>query len=80
MLSNLLKKLGSIPQDKLLHIIAGVVIYLVSGLLVSPVMSLIIVVLVAIGKELWDSLGNGTPDKWDAIATIGGGVLCFILK
>ena len=29
----------------------------------------------AIGKELWDAQGHGTPDRIDALVTVAGGVL-----
>jgi len=63
-----------IPQDKQLHFFSGMAL---AGL-ASPfgVATAILVLLVAaIGKELRDSMGYGTPDVWDAGATVLGGVL-----
>lgn len=37
--------------------------------------ALLAIIVAAVGKELWDAQGRGTPDKWDAIATIAGGAL-----
>ena len=31
------------------------------------------VVLAAVGKELWDAQGHGTPDRIDALVTVAGG-------
>lgn len=36
---------------------------------------LLAVVVAAVGKELWDAQGHGTPDRVDALATVIGGVL-----
>lgn len=33
----------------------------------------------ALGKEWWDSQGHGTPDRWDALATLGGGAFGILL-
>jgi len=61
-----------IPLDKQLHFYSG-------GMLAAlawpfgVVLALLIVVVAAIGKEVRDSMGYGTPDAWDAVATILGG-------
>ena len=61
-----------IPLDKQLYIFSG-------GMLAAlawpfgAVLALLILVVAAIGKEVRDSMGYGTPDAWDAVATILGG-------
>lgn len=37
--------------------------------------AMLAVVVVAVGKELWDAQGHGTPDHIDAIVTVAGGVI-----
>lgn len=60
--------------DKITHALAGAVI--AAALLplgVTP--ALLAIVIAAVGKELWDAQGHGTPDVYDAMATVAGGVL-----
>jgi len=62
-----------IPADKLLHILAGIAI----AAAVAPfgaVPAFCAVLFAAIGKELYDRTGRGTPELLDAVATIAGGV------
>jgi hypothetical protein len=65
---------GTMPRDKLYHAAAGAIValaaYLLSG---SPAFASLALIAAAIGKEVWDSLGHGTRDAWDAIWTIAGG-------
>ena len=35
--------------------------------------SLLAVLVAAVGKELWDAQGHGTPDHIDALVTVAGG-------
>lgn len=63
-----------IPIDKQLHFFSGMAL---AGL-ASPfglLTAIVIVLVIAVAKELRDSLGYGTPDAWDAGATICGGML-----
>lgn len=64
-----------IEADKIGHFHAGIAVaalFYPFGLIAAIVATFI----AAIGKEIWDSYGHGTPDKYDALATIlGGGVL-----
>lgn len=61
-------------QDKINHFIVGQAVALVL-LLIGWEISLMVVVLIAISKEAWDSQGNGTVEVWDALATIFGGIV-----
>lgn len=65
--------------DKVVHFLAGMV---VGQLLYAwPYAALIVIVSLALGKELSDKLlKNGTVDKWDAIWTILGGILGIIAQ
>lgn len=62
------------PIDKQAHILAGAAI--AAALLPWGVIpALLAVVVAAVGKELWDAQGHGTPDHIDALVTVIGGVL-----
>jgi hypothetical protein len=69
----------NIPHDKALHIIVGVLVYAIFHF-ISPMVGMTIVVIAAVGKEVYDYLHQDkhTPEVWDAIATIGGGFLGII--
>lgn len=63
-----------IPIDKIAHTLAGAAI--AAALMPWGVIpALLAVVVAAVGKELWDAQGHGTPDVYDAMATVIGGVL-----
>lgn len=63
-----------IAHDKITHTLAGAVI--AAALLPWGVIPALAAVLVAaVGKELWDAQGHGTPDHIDALVTVAGGVL-----
>ena len=58
--------------DKITHTLAGAAI--AAALLPWGVIPAMLAVLVAaVGKEVWDARGHGTPDNIDALATILGG-------
>ena len=60
--------------DKITHALAGAAI--AAALLPwGFIPALVAVVIAAVGKELWDAQGHGTPDVYDALATVIGGVL-----
>ena len=63
-----------IPIDKIAHTLAGAAI--AAALLpFGLIPALMAVVIAAVGKELWDAQGHGTPDHIDALVTVIGGVL-----
>lgn len=68
----------SIPHDKQGHFIAGVLCYLPVHL-IGPIAGLMAVVVMAVGKEVYDYLHRDkhTVDPWDALATILGGAAGF---
>ena len=74
MVKQLLEK---IEKDKLLHFVAGSLVYASSSWLLGYY-ALALVVAVAIGKEVYDHYYNGTVDVYDAIATVLGGVVCML--
>ena len=60
--------------DKVTHTLAGAAI--AAALLPFGVIpALLAVVVAAVGKEIWDAQGHGTPDNIDALVTVIGGVL-----
>ena len=70
-----------IPQDKVGHFLIGAGISLVVGGLVDPDTGLIAATVAGIGKEaVWDGLmGRGTVEVLDAVATIAGGVVVYLV-
>ena len=63
-----------IALDKITHTLAGAAI--AAALLPWGVIpALLAVVVAAVGKEVWDAHGHGTPDHIDALATVIGGVI-----
>ena len=60
--------------DKITHALAGAAIA-AAMLPWGVIPALLAVVIAAVGKELWDAQGHGTPDVYDALATVIGGVL-----
>lgn len=65
--------LPQLPQDKANHVVYGTMVYAIAVPFLGPLVSLIPVALVAIGKEVYDKKsGTGTPDVWDALATVAG--------
>lgn len=61
-----------IALDKITHALAGAAI--AAALLPFGVIpALLAVIVAAVGKELWDAQGHGTPDRIDALVTILGG-------
>lgn len=69
-----LKKLSSIPHDKALHMLYGVVIFAILVVLMTPLLAFVVSALIAILKEVYDynNKENHSPDYWDAVATIVG--------
>ena len=82
-------------KDKTKHLIAGFVINLLMfsytalilllfgayGLGVCITFGLSAAIIAGASKELLDKLGSGTPDVWDFVATVMGGLVatCLIL-
>ena len=73
------KILKFLETDKVLHFLIGFFIFTV--LHIIPIIGLSVVVILAIGKEVYDYHHKNlhTCDYRDAIATILGGIIAFIL-
>ena len=63
-----------IQLDKIAHTLAGAAIA-AAMLPFGVIPALLAVVVAAVGKEVWDAQGHGTPDVYDALVTVAGGVL-----
>ena len=71
---------GKVPVDKFMHFIGGLVI----AALLTPFIgaySIVVVAIVALLKEIYDYLHKDihTPDFWDWVATVLGGVVGFVV-
>jgi hypothetical protein len=70
----------AIPQDKCLHVIAGVVIFAIAHF-VSWQVGMAAVLVIGIAKEILDHFTGGDVSVWDVVATVAGGLLgllCFV--
>ena len=65
----------TIPIDKQAHFLAGAAIASTVSLYGYPLVGLLLCVVAAVGKEIYDATGRGTPDVWDAVVTILGGTV-----
>ena len=64
-------------MDKLAHFLAGIAV----AALAYPfgvVPALLLTLAAAIGKEIWDAKGHGTPEILDAVATLFGGAVLVV--
>lgn len=67
-------------NDKLMHMIAGFIIALLTGWLTHNVLiGFTSALLAGIAKEVWDYFGHGTSDFNDIIATAQGGAIGMII-
>jgi hypothetical protein len=64
----------AIPQDKCLHIIAGVLIFGIAHVVCWQV-GIAAALLIGIAKEIFDHFTSGDASVWDVIATVAGGLL-----
>lgn len=70
-----------IALDKQAHFWAGMAIsagFVAYG--ASPLVAFVVATMVAAGKELWDKMGHGTPDKWDFVVTVIGAAVVLPLE
>lgn len=78
MIEKILARLNAIPSDKIYHCLTGVILFAIGNLVGY---GLLVAIVGAIGKEIYDYLHKDThtPDVWDAVATILGGLLGYII-
>lgn len=67
------------PNDKIIHFLGGAVICLAVSLFFGGLIGLTVAIVAGIIKEAYDMTGKGTPELMDAIATIAGGLVGFLL-
>ena len=74
--------MNRIQTDKLLHFICGTYIYLIASVLLTPMLSILLVIIAGFAKEfIWDKwMDKGTFEWADIIYTVAGGVLALILS
>ena len=74
----MLSLLAKLPYDKALHYVYGSVLFSLCYHLLGIGNSLLGVVLVASGKEVYDQMHRDlhTPDFWDFVATMAGALVC----
>jgi hypothetical protein len=65
----------TLQRDKILHFIAGFIIGVFGGVFLAPSYGLMLAIFIGALKELFDSMGYGTPDVLDFFATVMGGVI-----
>ena len=68
-------------KDKQLHLLTGLALSILAGLLFCPLTGLIVAAVVGALKEIvWDwLLKKGTPELLDFVATVAGGVIGYTL-
>ena len=71
----ILKKIGSIPHDKLLHLFFGLLIFDFTYPFLGNLVALGIVFMLGIFKEIIDREIGGSVDWKDSACTIIGGIL-----
>ena len=76
----------SIPHDKLLHIIAGMIVvmlrlvsFIVIPGMIARIIALIAVILTGVLREVYNKKHGGVFDKKDLYATISGGLIVLLL-
>lgn len=76
-MKRLLEKLGSIPSDKMLHFVAGMLITAIVAVVIPRFASLAVTVAVIAGfaKEVRDEIAYGGFDWKDLLATVLGGAV-----
>ena len=74
--------MNRIQKDKLLHFISGTYIYLIASVLLTPMLSVMLVIIAGFAKEfIWDRwLDKGTFEWMDIVYTIAGGLMALIFS
>lgn len=67
-----------ISLDKAFHFIAG---WAIAATFQSvPLVATALVGAAAVGKEIWDKRGHGTPELMDIVATLLGGIAGLVVS
>jgi len=67
-----------VPFDKAFHFLAG---WAIAATFQSmPLIAAALVGTAAVGKEIWDKRGHGTPELMDIVATLLGGIAGLVVS
>lgn len=66
------------PLDKAFHFLAGWAI--AATFQSAPLVAAALVGAAAVGKEIWDKRGHGTPELMDIVATLLGGIAGLVVS
>ena len=66
-------------SDKQGHFYIGCIVAFTAALFIPLLYAFILTVVVGIGKEVWDSFGNGHVEFLDGLATALGGLYVVLL-
>lgn len=70
----------TLPRDKVGHFIVGCLICFFASQLWTREVGLVLAIGAGVAKEIRDkATGKGTPEILDAVATISGGFLVYLL-
>lgn len=64
-----------ISQDKANHIAYGAIVAFAASFALPPIYTLLLVLIVAVLKEVYDKMYNTSVDIYDMVATVFGGIL-----
>jgi len=67
-----------VENDKQLHFIAGLLIYIIFHFLFNPAIAFIFVVIIGATKEVVDYCGYGAPEIADFLYTLIGGIAAYL--
>lgn len=65
----------TISQDKANHIAYGAIVAFAASFALPPTYTLLLVLIVAVLKEVYDKMYNTSVDIYDIVATVFGGIL-----
>jgi len=65
----------TIQQDKANHIAYGAIVAFAASFALPPTYTLLLVLIVAVLKEVYDKMYNTSVDIYDIVATVFGGTL-----
>jgi|LauGreDrversion4_2_1035121.scaffolds.fasta_scaffold100180_1 hypothetical protein len=74
-------KLPMLKQDKANHLIYGLIIFGLFKVIFNPLIGIMMCTIFGLSKEIYDYLHKDahTPDIYDAIATIVGGIIGLLI-
>ena len=81
MIEQILKKLNSIPADKVAHFASGVILFAAFSW-INQYLAFWVVVVAGLVKEIYDSFhrDHHTPDPYDTMATVLGALVGLFIK